>query len=106
VTLMDGQLTVRDNVADSAYEAELDGRLVGRVVYDRKGDRVVVRSTVVDPRYRNRGIGGRLVRAALDDIAAAGLSLTNYCGFVTDFLAANPEYLPLVDGRFPDKTPV
>ncbi|HEX5117884.1 MAG TPA: GNAT family N-acetyltransferase [Pseudonocardiaceae bacterium] len=103
---MDVELTVRDNVEDNAYEAMLDGRLVGRVLYERKADRVVVRSTVVDPRYRNRGIGGRLVRAALDDVASAGLSLTNYCGFVTDFLAANPEYLRLVDGRFPGKTPV
>ncbi|HEY1571801.1 MAG TPA: GNAT family N-acetyltransferase [Pseudonocardiaceae bacterium] len=102
---MDVALTVRNNIEDNAYDAELDGRLVGRVLYDRKGDRVVVRSTVVDPRYRNRGIGGRLVRAALDDVAAAGLSLTNYCGFVTDFLAANPEYLRLVDGRFPGKMP-
>lgn len=103
---MDVELTVRDNVEDNAYEAMLDGRLVGRVRYERKPDRVVVRSTVVDPRYRHRGIGGRLVRAALDDVASAGLSLTNYCGFVTDFLAANPEYLRLVDGRFPGKTPV
>lgn len=102
---MDVELTVRDNVEDNAYEAELDGQLVGRVIYDRKGDRVVLRSTVVDPRYRNRGIGGRMVRAVLDDVSTAGLSLTNYCGFVTNFLAANPEYLRLVDGRFPGKTP-
>jgi hypothetical protein len=33
------------------------------------------------------------------------LSVTNYCGFVTDFLAANPEYLRLVDARFPGKIP-
>jgi hypothetical protein len=100
-----GELTVRDDVEAGNYEAVLDGQVVGVLRYDRRDGRLVVRGTVVDPGFRNRGIGARLVRAALDDVAAAGLSLTNYCGFVTDFLAANPEYLRLVDTRFPGKTP-
>lgn len=103
---MDVELTVRDNVDAGSYEAVLDGQVVGLLRYDRKDGRLVIRGTVVDPAHRNRGVGGRLVRAALADVAAEGLSLTNYCGFVTDFLAANPEYLRLVDSRFPGKTPV
>lgn len=99
------ELTVQNNVEASAYEAVLDGQVVGLVRYERKGDRTVIRSTAVHPRHRDQGIGGRLVRAALDDIAASGQSLTNYCGFVTGFLAANPEYRRLMDARFPGKTP-
>lgn len=102
---MDERLTVRDDAEANSYQAVLDGEVVGLLRYDRKGDRLVIRSTVVDPRQRNRGIAGRLVRAALDDAAAGGLSVTNYCGFVTRFLAANPEYLRLVDARFPGKIP-
>lgn len=102
---MDERLTVRNDADANSYQALLDGEVVGLLRYDRRGDRFVIRSTVVDPRHRNRGIAGRLVRTALDDAAAGGLSVTNYCGFVTDFLAANPEYLRLVDARFPGKIP-
>ncbi|HKN96913.1 MAG TPA: GNAT family N-acetyltransferase [Pseudonocardiaceae bacterium] len=102
---MEERLTVRDDVGAGSYQAVLDGEVVGVLRYDRRGGRFVVRSTVVDPKHRNQGVAGRLVRAALDDAAAGGLSVTNYCGFVTGFLAANPEYLRLVDARFPGKIP-
>jgi hypothetical protein len=42
-------------------------------------------------------VASTLVRAALDDLTANRLSLTNYCGFVTDFIGAHPEYAGLQD---------
>jgi hypothetical protein len=97
-------ITVRDNSEARAYEAVLDGEVVGKVLYGRAGDRVIVRSTVVDGNHRNQGIATKLVRAVLDDIAAGGRRLTNYCGFVNAVIAANPEYADLVDKEHPGRS--
>ena len=50
-----------------------DGELVGFVqaCWDG-GDHAFLLDTAVDPRRQHRGIGSRLVRAATDDVAAAG----------------------------------
>jgi predicted GNAT family acetyltransferase len=92
---------VRNNVAAGSYDAVVDGQVVGMVVYERKGDRVIVRHTIVEPGHRGQGIATTLVRAALDDLAANQLSLTNYCGFITEFIAANPGYAGLLDQQRP-----
>ena len=38
-----------------------------------------------------------LVKAALDDLRAKELTLTNYCRFVADFIVGPPDYADLVD---------
>jgi hypothetical protein len=38
-----------------------------------------------------------LVKAALDDLRAKELTLTNYCRFVADFIVGHPDYADLVD---------
>jgi uncharacterized protein len=45
--------------------------------------------------------GAALVRAALDDLVANGMSLTNYCSFVSEFIADNPGYATLLDPAQP-----
>ena len=94
-------VTVRNNVDAGSYDAVIDEHVVGMVVYERKGDRVVVRHTIVEPGHRGQGIATTLVRATLDDLAANGLSLTNYCGFITGFIAVHPEYAHLLDEQHP-----
>jgi predicted GNAT family acetyltransferase len=94
-------VAVRNNVDAGSYDAVIDGHVVGMVVYERKGDRIIVRHTIVQPDHRGQGIATILVRAALDDIVANGLRLTNFCGFLTDFIAANPEYAHVLDAGRP-----
>jgi hypothetical protein len=94
---MSAGIMVRHDTEAGRYEALLEDRVVGVVVYDRRGSRAIFRSTVVEPEFRGRGVGADLVRAALDDVQASGLSLTSYCSFVTDFIAANPGYAGLLD---------
>lgn len=90
-------ITVRDNQEQSRYEALADGRVAGTISYARHGDHVTFRSTVVAPELRGQGIATTLVRQALDDVAEHHRTLTNYCGFVTDYLGAHPEYVRLLD---------
>ncbi len=96
-------VTVRNNEAAGSYDAVVDGQVVGMVVYERKGDRVIVRHTIVAPDHRGEGIATTLVRATLDDLVANDLSLTNYCGFITEFIAANPGYARLLDAERPGR---
>ena len=95
------QITVRDNAASQCYEALLDGEVIGTIVYERSGPRTVFLHTIVEPVFRRRGIATTLVRAALDDLRAKGTPLSNYCGFVSEFIAGHPEYADLIDAEHP-----
>jgi predicted GNAT family acetyltransferase len=90
-------ITVRNNAESGSYDALLAGRVVGVIIYERQGSRAIFRHTIVDPKFRGHGVGADLVRGALDDLVAKGLSLTNYCSFVTDFMASNPGYADVLD---------
>jgi predicted GNAT family acetyltransferase len=98
---MSREIAVQNNAESASYEAILDGRVVGLIVYECRDSRMVFRHTIVDPGYRGRGIATELVRAALDDLISHGLTLTNYCGFIDSFIAANPGYAKVVDKHQP-----
>ena len=98
---MDTQIEVRNNHDSRSYDAVLDGRVVGMIVYERVASPLMVRHTIVDPTLRGLGIGKTLAKAALDDVRASGLTVTNYCSFVGSFIEANPEYRDVVDAQLP-----
>jgi hypothetical protein len=98
---MDTRIEVRNNHDSRSYDAVLDGRVVGMIVYERVDSRLMIRHTIVDPDLRGSGIGTALARFALDDVRASGLTLTNYCTFVAGFIEANPAYRDLVDAQLP-----
>ena len=100
---MSQEIAVQNNAESGSYEAILDGKVVGLVVYERRDGRMIFRHTIVDPGYRGRGIATELVRGALDDLVAQGLTLTNYCGFIDSFITANPAYARVVDQRQPGR---
>ncbi len=97
-------MEVSDNDGKDCYEGVVDGEVVGVVVYKRFGRRVVIRHTVIDSDFRGRGLGAQLVKEVLDDLRARGDKLTNYCGFVADFIAEHPEYQNIVDADRPGLT--
>lgn len=94
-------MTVRENSGARTYDAIVDGRVVGTIVYEHEGQRTAFFHTIVEPEFRGQGIGTRLVREALEDIRAKGTTLSNYCGFVSDFISAHPEYADLIDADHP-----
>jgi predicted GNAT family acetyltransferase len=97
-------MRITDNDSRSCYEGVIDDRVVGVVVYKRIGGRVIIRHTVIEPEFRGRGLGAELLRTVLDDLRARGDKLTNYCGFVADFIADNPEYQSVVNADRPGVT--
>jgi len=95
------EITVRDNTEAQVYDALIGDQVVGSIVYERSGQRLVFSHTIVEPEFRGRGIGTVLVTKALDDVRARGMTLTNYCEFVADFIAAHPGYADLIDAEHP-----
>ena len=95
------EVDVRDNMESLCYDAVIDGEVIGTVVYEYSGPRILFLHTIVDPEFRGRGIGTTLVTAALDDVRARGLKLSNYCAFVSAFIGAHPQYADLIDPSHP-----
>ena len=62
---------VRNNEAESRYELEVEGELA-LAAYRLSHDRIVFTHTEVPTALEGKGIGSKLVAAALDDDAAAG----------------------------------
>lgn len=80
-------------VNDQLFTASLDSREVGRLSV-AVGDGVwELYSTVVQPEYEGRGIAGRLVRFALDQADAAGVSVVPTCWYVDGLMRRDsPRY--------------
>lgn len=87
--------SVRDNPELSRYEIHEDGELLGTASYRRTDALVVLGRTEVRPSLQGRGIGGDLVRGALDHIRGLGLPVRPTCSFVEAWMRRNPEYLDL-----------
>lgn len=82
--------TVTDDAARHRFELELDGRLA-ELVYRLDGDRLVLVHTGVPDELGGRGLGGVLVRAALERAAAESLTLVPECPFARAWLEKHPD---------------
>jgi hypothetical protein len=95
-------LEVRDAPDDERYEARAGDELAGFAAYTpargEQGDGLVLvfTHTEVDPAFEGQGVGGTLVRGALDDVRRRGASLVARCSFVHTFVERHPEYQDLV----------
>ena len=88
---------VVNNAGERRYEIWDDANLAGFAQYRlRDGGRVVFVHAEVDPAYEGRGVGGRLVRTALDDVRRQGKVVVPLCPFVAAYIKRNPEYVDLV----------
>ncbi len=72
---------VTDNVARKRYELVVDGH-VAFADYRIDGQRMLFPHTEVPPELEGKGVGTRLVKAALADARARGLEPVGQCGFV------------------------
>ena len=82
---------VRHNEARGRYELDTPNG-VALAVYRQQGDRLVFTHTEVPPADEGKGVGSRLVRAALDDARARGFRILPACSFVVAFVRRHPEY--------------
>ena len=83
------------------YEIRRDGRVLGHAAYQKTDELIVFTHTEVDPALEGQGIGGQLVRGALDDVRTLGIRVLPICPFVQSWMARHREYAEL-DYRRPD----
>ncbi|MCG2841748.1 N-acetyltransferase [Sandaracinobacter sp. RS1-74] len=69
------------------YELVVDG-VTAYADYRLEGDSIIFPHTLVPPEIGGRGVGGRLVNAALDDAEARGLKVVPDCWFVAKAVEA------------------
>ena len=74
-----------------------DGELLGFTQYLPGGASLIVHHTEVDEAREGQGLGGQLVRGALDAIRADGRTVIPTCPFTAAFIHRHPEYADLVD---------
>lgn len=68
-----------------------------QLVYRRNGGRLILVHTEVPEDLGGRGIGGRLVQAALDQARANGWTVAPWCPFVRSWLENHPDDVAGVD---------
>lgn len=94
-----GAGAVRDNAAAHRFELDLGGGDLAIAAYRLDGDVVAFTHTEVPPHHEGRGIGARLVGAALEAVRERGLKVAPLCSFVARYVREHPETQDLLAPR-------
>jgi uncharacterized protein len=80
---------VRNDTAGSRFVVAEDG-VEAELLYRARAGRLILIHTEVPEELGGRGIGGRLVRAALDHARAEQLTIVPWCPFARRWLTEHP----------------
>jgi uncharacterized protein len=83
-------VAVTDNEAASRLEVHADDKLA-ELIYHRNGNRLVLVHTEVPDALGGRGIGGKLVLAAVEKAAASGMTVVPLCPYARSWLERHPD---------------
>jgi len=86
---------VRHEPAQQRFAAVVDG-VQAALDYEQRGGVICLTHTGVPARIGGRGVGGELVRTALDYARHKGLKVVPSCAYVAAYIEAHPEYADLV----------
>lgn len=88
-------LQVVDAPERQRYEVIRDGAVLGFAAYQKANELIVFTHTEVDPSLEGQGVGGALVRGALDHVRDLGLRVLPICPFIQAWMARHPDYIDL-----------
>jgi predicted GNAT family acetyltransferase len=83
--------SVTDNEERSRLELRIDGELAGWVDYRPAGDSIILAHTEVLSEHEGKGLGGVLVRGALESARSADKTVIVVCPFAVSYIDRNPE---------------
>ena len=86
---------VSNNAAQHRFELEVDGHIAA-AYYERSGDVITFEHTEVPAELGGKGVGSKLVKGALDQVRAEGLSVVPQCPFVKAWIEKHPDYSNLL----------
>jgi uncharacterized protein len=84
-----------DNKAHHRFELVVEGHLAA-VYYKVDGNVITFVHTEVPPELGGKGVGSKLVQAALDQVGAEGMKVIAECPFVKAWIGKHPEYKGLL----------
>jgi hypothetical protein len=88
---------VRNNKQEGRFELDLEGGQVAYVEYEEAGEGVLALThTEVPAEFEGKGVGGALVKGALEIVRGENLKIVPTCRFVSVYLRRHPEYQELV----------
>lgn len=87
---MNQMQNVRHNEAEGRYELTVEGQLA-IVAYDRREGALIFTHTEVPQTLEGKGVGSRLVEAALADARRQSLKVVPLCEFVAAYIDRHPE---------------
>lgn len=94
---MSTEITLHTNLdGEGRYTILLDGEPAGELDFRTDGERRTMIHTGVRDQFEGHGLGGQLVRRALDDARSEGLQVVPQCPYVAGYLEKHPEYQDLV----------
>jgi predicted GNAT family acetyltransferase len=93
---VNADLRVTDNQAESRLELEADGH-VAELEYRRNGKRLVLIHTEVPTELEGRGLGGRLVTAAVERAQRDSMTVVPLCPFARGWLERHPDVAAQVE---------
>ena len=88
---------VRDNAGERRYEIRVGDTLAFLQYHDKAAGVRSLVHTEVPPALAGKGLGGRLVAAALEDARKRGLRVIPVCPFVAAYLSRHPHDADLID---------
>ncbi len=89
--------SVTDVADQHRFEVRLDGELAGFAVYHRRGGRIYLVHTEIDPAFEGKGLGSALAKGVLDAERAAGEPVVPLCPFMRSYIDRHPDYADVVD---------
>jgi predicted GNAT family acetyltransferase len=85
------------NQAANQFEVTIDGRLAGEAHYALSGHVAAFDHTKVPEEFGGRGVAGRLVQHAMDEVRAAGeWKVVPSCPYVAHWFDSHPDYADLL----------
>lgn len=88
---------VQQDTTMNRFELLVDGASVGESDYRIHDNSIVITHTEIDPSQRKAGLGGELIRGALNLIRAdTHYRVVPTCSFTADFISKHPEYQDLL----------
>ncbi len=86
---------VTDNAEQSRFELPVDGGTAVLQYMERNGA-LYLTHTEVPPELEGQGIGGRIVKHALEQAKSRGMKVAPWCPFVRAYIDRHPEYKDMV----------
>jgi uncharacterized protein len=84
-----------DNKPHHRFELVVEGHLAA-AYYKLDGNVITFEHTEVPPELGGKGVGSKLVQAALDQVRAEGMKVIAECPFVKAWIGKHPEYKDLL----------